>query len=119
MVKRDTPVARRGWWALVPIILSTLSGCLWTEQTEPSAWMKRLGKQTISPDYAVIRVALIEQPIGADFLSDRLWQRVDELVDDHDQLDENGFRVGQLVGTPPSELQQLLLSKRSCADPKD
>jgi hypothetical protein len=109
-------VARRGWWALVPIILN-LSGCLWTEQAEPSAWMKRLAKQTIAPDSAVIRVAILERPIGDDFINGKLWQHVDELAVDEDRrdlLDANGFRVGQLVGPPTTELQQLLTSKRGC-----
>jgi hypothetical protein len=110
-------VARRGWWALVPILLN-LSGCVWTEQAEPSSWMKRLAKQTIAPDSAVIRVAILERPLGDDFINGKLWQHVDELVVDEDRrdlLDVNGFRVGQLVGPPTTEFQQLLLSKRCCA----
>jgi hypothetical protein len=110
-------VARRGWWALVPILLN-LSGCVWTEQAEPSSWMKRLAKQTISPDSAVIRVAILERPVGDDFINAKLWQHVDELVVDEDRrelLAANGFRVGQMVGPPTSELQQLLTSKHGCA----
>jgi hypothetical protein len=109
-------VARSGWWALMPILFS-LCGCLWTERTEPSSWMDRLAKQTISPDSAVIRVALLERPSGDDFINGTLWQHVDEMAVDEDcrdRLEANGFRVGQLVGTPSTELQQMLLSKRCC-----
>ncbi len=106
-------MARRDWWALMPILFS-LSGCLWTEHTESSAWMDRLAKQTISPDSAIIRVALVERPIGDDFINGKLWQHVDEMAVDEDcrdRLEANGFRVGQLVGPPTTELQQLLVSK--------
>jgi hypothetical protein len=110
------PVARCGWWALMPILLG-MSGCLWTERTEPSSWMDRLAKQTISPDSAVIRVALLERPIGDEFINRELWQHIDEMAIDEDcrdRLDANGLRVGQLVGPPSTELQQLLLSPRCC-----
>ena len=107
------PVARRDWWALVPILFC-MTGCLWTERAESSSWLDRLAKQTISPDSAVIRVALVECPIGDDFINGKLWQHVDEMAvneDCRDRLEANGFRVGQLVGPPSTEFQQLLLSK--------
>lgn len=109
-------MARRGWWALVPILLN-VSGCLWPEHAEPGSWMNRLAKQTIAPDSAVLRVAVLERPLGDDFINGKLWQHVDEMAldeDCRDRLAANGFRVGQLVGPPGTELQQLLLSKRCC-----
>ncbi len=101
----------------MPILLG-LTGCLWQEQAASSSWMDRLAKQTIAPDSAVIRVALVERPSGDDFINGKLWENVDEMVveeDCRDRLEANGFRVGQLVGPPCTELQQLLLSKRCCA----
>lgn len=114
--KRETLVARRGWWALVPIVLC-LAGCVWTEQAETSNFMDRLARQTVAPDSAILRIAMIEQPLGDEFLNGRLWEHVDELCIDEDcraLLKANGFRVGVLIGAPSSQLQKLLLSKYGC-----
>lgn len=105
----------------MPIVLATLSGCLWPEQVEPSNWMKQFKSQAIPPDHALIEFALIERPLGDEYINGRLWQHTDELIVDLEKrglLDDNGFRVGQLVGAPPHDFQQLLRSPRSCSNPK-
>ena len=99
----------------------TLCGCLWTEPTEHSSWMKRFRDQAISPDHALLEVALLERPVGDDYINGQLWEHADELIVDLDRrgaLEENGLRLGQLVGAPPSHFQQLLLSKRFCSNPQ-
>ena len=104
-------MARYGWLALMPILLSTLSGCTWTEPAEPSAWMRRFQSQALSPDHALIEVALIERPLGDDYINRSVWQHTDELIIDLElrgALDDNGLRVGQLVGAPPNDFHTML-----------
>ena len=110
---------RRGWLALLPL-LCCLTGCLLSEQETPSAWIKRMRPPIpASPEHAMIEVALIERPLGDAYLNKGLWLHVDEFVtlDKRSILEENGLRVGQLVGALPEEFQNLLLSKRSCSNP--
>jgi hypothetical protein len=103
---------------LAPIV--ALSGCLWPEQSEQGAFIKR-ARSTISPDYALLEVALVERPLGDDYIDRIIWNQTDEMLGDldrRDALDQNGLRVGQLVGTIPSEFQDMLLSKRFCSNPE-
>jgi len=115
-------VPRCGWLTLVPMLLCTLSGCLWPEEAERSSFMKRFQEKTISPDHALIEIAILECPIRDEFINDHIWKRVDELIvadsDRRGALDENGFRIGQLVGPMPSELHEKLLDKQCCANPR-
>jgi hypothetical protein len=113
-------VPRCGWLALMAIFFCTLSGCLGTEQIEHASFMKRFQNQTISPDHALIEVALLERPVGDDFINQKLWEQFDEWIaeDHHAALDENGFRIGQLVGPMPGGFQRLLLDKRCSSNPR-
>jgi hypothetical protein len=115
-------VRRCGWLTLLPIFLCTLSGCLWPEEVERSSFIKRLQEKTISPDHALIEIAILECPIRDEYINEQIWKRVDELIvadsDRRGALNENGFRIGQLVGPMPSELQQKLLDKQCCANPR-
>ena len=80
--------------------------------------MDRLARQTIAPDSAVLRVAMVERPLGDEFINGKLWEHVDELSIDEDcreRMGANGFRVGVLIGAPSTELQQLLVSRLFCA----
>lgn len=117
---------RCGWLALLPILLA-LSGCLWTEQTEHASFLKRFQEKAISPDHALIEVALLERHVGDEYINKLIWDHADELfvnldnrvnLDRHAELNENGFRAGQLVGTLPADFQSLLLSKRYCSNPQ-
>jgi hypothetical protein len=66
-------------------------------------------------------VALLERPVGDTYINRALWALTDEQViplEHRAVLEENGFRVGQVVGLPPAELQALLLSPRCCANPR-
>jgi hypothetical protein len=98
----------------------TFSGCLWTEQTEKASFLNRFRDQAFTPDHALIEVALLERPIGDDYINQDIWKSTDEILGDLERrkaLEENGLRIGQLVGAPPDEFQQLLLSKRCCINP--
>jgi len=98
----------------------TQTGCLWTDESAPNTWLSRLQKQTISADHALIEVALIERPIRDEYINQRIWENVDELIVDlgrDSALQQNGFRIGKLVGPTPEDFQKMLLSKRCCANP--
>jgi hypothetical protein len=83
-------------------------------------------------DMVEVDVFVIERPAGDDFLNRKLWDLADELAVSLDRkpsqedggfgvrqnLEENGFRVGQLGGWAPSGLQALLGSSVSCPDPR-
>jgi hypothetical protein len=107
---------------LVPLVFLLLAGCAWQDQnvTSSSSWLQRLGNQPFEAPHAILEVALIERPYGDPYINRELWDSVDELAVDLDRraiLDDNGLRVGQLVGIPPHAFQSLLLSKRSCSNP--
>ena len=75
----------------------------------------------ITSEHALIEVALIEQPPGAEFINHQLWQHTDEMIVELERrsaLEHNGFRVGQLVGASPVGFQHLLLSKRCNSNPE-
>lgn len=109
---------RYGWLALL-LFLPTLPGCLfWPEHSESSSWMQQFKKGALSHDHALIEFALIERPHGDEYINRRLWEQTDEFFEKRAVLEDNGFRVGQLIAQPPSEFQQLLLSPRSCSNPK-
>jgi hypothetical protein len=72
-------------------------------------------------DVVQVDVAVIERPAGDPYLNDGLWVLADEQavgLDRKPALEDNGFRVGQVGGLPPADLQALLRSERSCADPR-
>ena len=105
----------------MPMVLCSLCGCLLPEPGEQSSFMKRFQEKTISPDHALIELAILERPIGDDYINCQVWKNADELLGDSDRraaLEENGFRIGQLVGPTPGDLQEKLLDKQVCSNPK-
>jgi hypothetical protein len=74
-----------------------------------------------SADVVQMDVALIERPVGDAYINRDVWATTDEQVVALERraiLEENGFRVGQVIGLTPSELQALLTSPRCCATPR-
>jgi hypothetical protein len=72
-------------------------------------------------DVVQIDVALLECPVGDARINEGLWPFTDEQIVDLERqadLEANGFRVGQVVGPPPTELRALLRSERSCVNPR-
>jgi hypothetical protein len=62
-------------------------------------------------------VAILEGPVGDPTLNQTIWTLADEQavpMEAKAVLDDNGFRVGQVGGITPPELQALLTSERSC-----
>ena len=106
---------------LASLCVTTLAGCIWPEEVESSSWMKQFKSQPYAPTNALIEFAIIERPLDDEYLNQGIWKHTDELfagLEKRGVLEDNGFRVGQLVGAPQHELQQLLLSKESCRDPQ-
>jgi hypothetical protein len=98
-------------------MLLCLSGCLRPEQVESSSWMQRFKKDAIPPNHALIEVALIERPIGDEYINSELWRHSAELIVEPEKfgvLNDNGFRVGRLIGSPPEGLQELITSAHGC-----
>jgi hypothetical protein len=113
-------VPRPGWWALLPLLTWGAAGCALPDPAARSAWLQRMRAAPVAGAHAVVEVALIERPAGDPYINRGLWNHTDELVIDLERrahLEENGVRVGQLVGGPPNDFQQLLLSPRSCNNP--
>jgi hypothetical protein len=104
------------------LLLALLAGCATQQAARPGALAERLrGPQALPPDAVQMEVAIIERPLGDPYLNKELWTFTDEQVVDLERraaLDENGFRVGQVVGMTPSGLQALLTSERSCLNPR-
>jgi hypothetical protein len=110
---------RRG--ALLPgLLLALLTGCATGELAHPGTLLDRLsGAQALPPEAVQMEVAVIERPLSDPYLNKDLWTFTDEQVvalEHKEVLDDNGFRVGQVVGMAPSGLQALLTSKRSCVN---
>jgi hypothetical protein len=104
--------------ALVFALLSaTMSGCAEPQAVRSTSWFERLRAPGFSKNLIRLDVALLERPAGDPFLDRELWNYTDEQTVPLEQkaaLDDNGFRVGQLVGMPNSKLLALLTSERSC-----
>src|SRR5262249_11161808 len=92
-----------------------------------SAWLTHRQAPPAPPtnqDKVLLDIALLECPVGDPLINDQgegLWSQADEQVVSPEQktaLEENGFRVGQISGIIPDELQMLLTSKRSNVNPR-
>lgn len=114
----------RQWWALLPGLLpALLVGCITSEPARTTSWLKGLKtfQGPVGGDVVIMDVALVEQPIGDHYINQELWGIADEQViaiERKPQLEDNGLRIGQMGGIPPAGLQALLLSERSCANPR-
>jgi hypothetical protein len=106
---------------LLQLLAVGLSGCAQAHK-QTTAWFDRfryLGPK--GPDVIQMDVALVERPLGDGYLNRSLWTVADEQVialDSKAILEDNGFRIGQIGGITPVELQSLLTSERSCANPR-
>jgi hypothetical protein len=106
---------------LLGLLLALLEGCAVNPSAHPGTLADRLRSlQTVPPNAVQMEVAVIERPLGDPYLNKDLWTFTDEQAVDLEHktaLDDNGFRVGQVVGMIPSGLQSLLTSERSCLNP--
>ena len=104
-----------------------LIGCAGGRVVNPTAWLTRRKPPLAPPtaqDKVLLDIALLECPVGEPLINDQregLWNQADEQVVSPEQkpaLEENGFRVGQISGIIPDELQMLLTSKRNNVNPR-
>jgi hypothetical protein len=75
----------------------------------------------VDSEIVLLDVRVLERPVGDPFINQELWQHTDELVVDLDRkaaVEDNGFRVGQIVGMTPGKFQDLLKSERYCVNPR-
>jgi hypothetical protein len=99
------------------------AGCLTDPPSHAITWIDALGaiQSAAAPDLIVMDVALLEAKAGDDFLTNAVWSQADEQVialNHRPDLEDNGFRIGQLGGLPPAMLQERLSSPRSCPNPR-
>ncbi len=107
---------------ILAVLAALLPGCATGEPAHTTAWLGRLSPfKGAVHDLVQMDVALIEGPVGDRFLDQNLWTLTDEQViglEHKAVLEDNGFRIGQVGGIPPAELQQLLMSERTCVNPQ-
>jgi hypothetical protein len=111
-------VATRDWSILALFVLLLCAGgcAALPEPVRQSSWLKRSSVGT-GGDMVQLDVAIVTRPIDDPFLNHELWQHTDEMIVDLDRkaaVEDNGFRVGQIVGLTPDKLQDLLGSERYC-----
>jgi hypothetical protein len=108
---------RVGAWATA-LLLFALTGCFTAPSARPSNWLERVrtANRTLPPDGVLLEYAIVEQPLADPFVNLYLWADTTRVVDmDHNALlEDNGIRVGQVVGTLPGPLQGLLANDRCC-----
>jgi hypothetical protein len=113
----------RPWATLgVGLLAGLLVGCV-PAQVKTTAWYR--GRQPFpaptGPNIVEMEVALLECPVGDPYINRDLWTLADEQIIPPEQkaaLEENGFRVGQVGGIVPAELQNLLTSERNNVNPR-
>ncbi len=111
-------------WALLWGLLSGLFvGCATEKPLGPSSGLERFRPfhGPTGSDVVLLDVALLEGPLGDQAINHDLWAKADEqgtALEGKSILEDNGFRVGQVGGMIPAELQTLLTSERSCVNPR-
>jgi hypothetical protein len=97
------------------------AGCTFSTHSQGPSWVDYMrASATLDPNTVLVETALVELPLGDPYVCRDLWRDTDELIvglECREALQENGLRIGQLIGTPPVSFQTLLLSPRSCANP--
>jgi hypothetical protein len=107
------------WWLLAVL----LGGCAHGLPARSTSWFDRLKSLPVptGPDVIHIDVVLLERPINDSYINQEVWMAADEQAIPLERkavLEENGFRIGQIGGATPAELQSLLTSERSCVNPR-
>src|SRR2546422_2803409 len=101
------------------LTVTALGGCAVFETGHSTSWLKRSrpAAAPLPPDIVQMDLPMIERPVGDRYLNQELWANTDEQIVGPEYkaaVDDNGFRVGQIIGIPPGRLQALLTSPRSC-----
>jgi hypothetical protein len=109
---------------LLALLAAPLAGCAPTpvDRSTVRGAGGLLGGPT-GRDVVQLYVALIERPLDDPALNGKVWELVDEQnvrldreisMEHQGLLADNGFRIGQVAGSPPAELFAMLNSDRSC-----
>jgi hypothetical protein len=106
--------------ALLGLSAGLVVGCTTPEAVRSTTWLRGLPsfRGPTGPDTVQLEWALLERPIGDRYLDQGLWDQVNEQVialERKDILEDNGFRVAQIGGLLPDELQNMLTSERNNA----
>lgn len=114
---------RQGAAWLAALWLCLLTGCVSKDGGQRPAWENRFHSFNLEKTSNVVQldVAVIERRVGDPYINQEVWGYTDEQVVDLERLallEENGFRLGRIVGTTPAGLQRMLTSERSCANPR-
>lgn len=107
--------------ALLPLACFLLAGCLTTGPGQSTSTLTARLRPQLAADSVIIDFVLLERPLGDPYFNHELWTHTDELIVDLEKkaaLEDNGLRVGQLVGMTPAQLQTLLTSERWCLNPR-
>jgi hypothetical protein len=112
---------RAGSALWVGLVIGLVVGCVDGPPRQSTSWLDRFrqGAAPSGPDIVAVDVAVIECPYGNPYLNQGLWAATDEQVVEVEvkaQLEDNGFRVGEVGGMLPGELQSLLASEKSCPE---
>ncbi len=113
------------WRGLVLGLLTFwLVGCTTSPPLRSTAWLSRFrqfGGGPAGTDIVQLEVAVLERPLGDHYINQDLWGVADEqvvAVERKAVLEDNGFRIGQVGGLVPAQLQALLTSDRSDVNPR-
>ncbi|MCI0684495.1 MAG: hypothetical protein L0Y71_20475 [Gemmataceae bacterium] len=106
--------------ALLPLLCLALAGCVAAVPDRPHTALASRLRPQLAADSVIIDFCLLERPLGDPYFNHDLWTHTDELIVDLEKkavLEDNGLRVGQVVGMTSAQLQTLLSSERWCLDP--
>ncbi len=94
------------------------AGCVSGESLRPRGVARqRLLSLPDGPDVVQLHLAVVERRLGDPYINQELWASTDERAVGIDRvalLEANGFRVGQVIGSLPSELQRIVENYRYC-----
>ena len=97
-----------------------MEGCHYFQSTQSVSYTPPPAKaQEIDANIVQLYQAFLERPLDDAYLSRELWTSTDQNVVDIERqalLEENGIRIGQMVGGIPAKLLTLLKSERSCVN---
>jgi len=111
-----------GFWAVL-FVCAMQMGCLFEDTRRPAEIWQRLRHSGTpqGPDVVVIDVAILERPLDDPFLTQGVWDGVDEQILGSELkalFEENGLRIGQVCGIVPPRLQEMLKSERDNSRPR-